>query len=445
MISNQNASFLELKKIISNERKIINEMNSTQKGLEKRDSDERKMVFSQIKSLKNMLKEGNKNILQILERINLPKSLNSISSAIGNSKNPKETKKIPKNNKQIFKKTLKKLFTKKDFESLDFEKESLKELKKKEKKISAKIEKKPSSYVQLANKIFANFSISIAEKGHFKALNKDLEKSGLNILLKSYISIMLFTTFLSIGIGIFIFVFLLFFNVSLSIPFITTINENIGIRFMKTFWVLFTIPLTVFVFMYFYPSLEKKSLEGKINQELPFATINMAAISGSMIDPTKIFSIIISTKEYPSLEKEFVKIVNGINILGYNLVTVLRKGASKSPSKKLSELLNGLATTISSGGELPKFFGERAKTLLFEYKLEREKDIRAAETFMDIYISAVIAAPMILMLLLIIIQISGIGISLSISSITTLMILAVTTINIFFITFLHLRQGKESG
>ena len=171
----------------------------------------------------------------------------------------------------------------------------------------------------------------------------------------------------------------------------------------------------------------------------------MAAVSGSMIDPTKIFSIIISTKEYPALEKEFVKIINGINVLGYNLVTVLRLGASKSPSKKLSELLNGLATTISSGGELPKFFNERAKTLLFEYKLEREKSIKADETFMDIYISVVIAAPMILMLLLIIIQISGIGISISISSITILMVLAVTTINILFLTFLHLRQGRGGG
>ncbi|KKL09841.1 hypothetical protein LCGC14_2561810, partial [marine sediment metagenome] len=78
-------------------------------------------------------------------------------------------------------------------------------------------------------------------------------------------------------------------------------------------------------------------------------------------------------------------------------------------------------------------------------KLEREKNIRADETFMDIYISVVIAAPMILMLLLIIIQISGIGISLSISAITVLMVLAVTTINILFLTFLHIRQGKQSG
>lgn len=434
MIPNQNESFLQLKKIISNQRKAVNEINSVQNDLDKRPG-EKNMAFAQIKSLKNMLKEGNKNLLQTVEKINLSKSLNLVKE---------EIKKISENNKPV-KKALKKLYTEKEFDSLDFEKESLKELKKKERKISAETGKKPSSYVKLSNKIFANFSLSLIEKGRFKALNKDLKQSGMNFLLKSYTSIILFTTALSIIAGIFIFIFLLFFNIGLSFPFITIINESIGARFMKIFWILFTAPIITFLFMYFYPGLEKKSLEGRINQELPFATINMAAVSGSMIDPTKIFSIIISTKEYPALEKEFVKIINGINVLGYNLVTVLRMGASKSPSKKLSELLNGLATTISSGGELPKFFEERAKTLLFEYKLEREKNIRADETFMDIYISVVIAAPMILMLLLIIIQISGIGISLSISAITVLMVLAVTTINILFITFLHIRQGKQSG
>lgn len=444
MIPNKNESFSELKNVISNERKIINEINYFQNSLEKRSHNEKEMVFAQIKSLKNMLKGGNEKILQSLEKINLPKPLGFIK---GNAeKNPEEIPKISGNKKPLTKKSWKSFFDKDEFASLDFEKESLKKLKEKKKELRVKTGgNKPNTYAELANKIFANFSLSLIKKLKFKGLDGDLQKSGMNLLLKSYISIILLTTAISIIAGFSIFIFLLFFNFSFAFPFITIVDGGIGARFIKIFWVLFAIPIAGFSFTYLFPSLEKKSLEGKINQELPFATINMAAISGSMIDPTKIFSIIISTKEYPSLEKEFVKIINGINVLGYNLVTVLRLGASKSPSKKLSELFNGLATTISSGGELPQFFDERAKTLLFEYKLEREKSIRAAETFMDVYISVVIAAPMILMLLLIIIQVSGIGISLSISSITILMILAVTTINILFISFLHLRQSKETG
>ena len=131
------------------------------------------------------------------------------------------------------------------------------------------------------------------------------------------------------------------------------------------------------------------------------------------------------------------------DIFGDNLISVLRKSAYTSPSKKLADLLNGLATTINSGGDLSSFFKERAKNLLFEYRIYQEKDTRSAETFMDIYISVVIAAPMIFMLLMIMIQISGFGVSLSISAITLIMILGVTIINIVFLTFLHLKQSQE--
>ena len=283
----------------------------------------------------------------------------------------------------------------------------------------------------------------LINKGGFKSLSVNLVKANMKFLPKNYVSVIFFTTFLSIIAAIFISVFFLFFNIQSTLPFVTIANEPVLVRLLKVFWVLFIIPIAVLLFMYIFPSLERSSIEGKINRELPFAAINMAAISGSMIDPTKIFSIIVSIKEYPNLEKEFVKIINGVNILGHDLISVLRSNASKSPSKKLAELFNGIATIINTGGDLPKFFDERAKSLLFEYNLEKEKSTRAAETFMDIYISVVIAAPMILMLLLIMMQISGLGISLTTGMITLMLISGVSGINIVFLTFLHLRQSKE--
>jgi flagellar protein FlaJ len=197
--------------------------------------------------------------------------------------------------------------------------------------------------------------------------------------------------------------------------------------------------------MYIYPSMEKKSIEGKINSELPFAMIHMSAISGSMIDPIKVFSIMVTTKEYPNLEKEFNKLLNEINVYGYDLVTALKDLAMDSPSQKLADFFNGLATTITSGGSLFEYFGERAQSLLFDYKLENEKQIKTAETFMDIYISVVIAAPMILMLLLMMMKISGLGISLSTSMISLLVAGGVGMVNVLFLVFLQVKQQSTGG
>ena len=108
----------------------------------------------------------------------------------------------------------------------------------------------------------------------------------------------------------------------------------------------------------------------------------------------------------------------------------------------MSELLSGLATTINSGGDLTRFFETRAETLLFDYKLRREKETKTAETFMDLYISIVIAAPMIFMLLLMIMKISGLGISLPTTVITLMMVSGVAMINVFFLIFLHLKKTE---
>ena len=243
-------------------------------------------------------------------------------------------------------------------------------------------------------------------------------------------------------IGGIIFLFFLFFNLEATMPFLLRATETIDVRFIKVFWILLIIPAGTFGLMYFYPSLEKKSAEGKINVELPFAAIHMAAISGSLINPIKIFEIIINTKEYPAIEREFTKIINNINVYGSDLVSALRNGARNASSKKLSEMLNGLSTTINSGGDLPRFFDERSQTLLFDYKINREKASKAAETFMDIYISVVIAAPMILMLLLMMMKISGLGLGISVSAITLIMVLGVTLINIMFLTFLHIKKEE---
>ena len=243
--------------------------------------------------------------------------------------------------------------------------------------------------------------------------------------------------------GVAITSFFLFFNISAKLPIITFATESIASRFLKVFWILILVPVGTFLAMYFYPSLEKRAVEAKINQELPFATIHMAAISGSMIDPSKIFTIIITTEEYPALSKEFTKLLNQINVYGYDLVGGLRNMAFNSQSRKLADLFNSLATAITSGGDLPDFFDKRANSLLFEHKLEKEKQAKIAETFMDIYISVVIAAPMILMLLLMMLKIGGLGIGLSSGAITITMILGVIVINIFFLTFLHLKHPGE--
>ncbi|MCK5149350.1 type II secretion system F family protein [Candidatus Pacearchaeota archaeon] len=436
-------SWEKLKAGILKEKRTIHELNYMFNYLRNTDDEkEKRLISRQIKDLKNSLKKTSEDISKILKSIGFSKPLilrerKEIKKELPKHKVKKEKIEKLKKNPFLGLKGISKMGLS------ELEKETLKRLKRGEEVLKKKKIPKPSKYVELSNKIFGEFSKSLLKKEFFIKLEKDLIKTNLQFTPSNYLSTIIFTTILSIFAGIFLFGFFLFFNIGADLPIITRVVESISSRILKVFWILFAIPLGTFFIMYFYPSLEKKSAENKIDQELPFAVIQMSAISNSMLEPSKIFDIIISTKEYPYLEREFTKIINEINIYGYDLVTALRSVATNNPSKKLTDLLNSLATTIISGGNLPGFFSKRAETLLFEYRLEKEKYTKTAETFMDIYISVVIAAPMILMLLLMMMKISGLGISLSSGMITLLMILGVSVMNIVFLTFLYLKNPNE--
>jgi Flp pilus assembly protein TadB len=443
MIIKKEDNFKKLKENILNQKKILKEISPLKDDLEKVKSiEERKMILTQKNSLKNSFKKINEDISKTLNKISLNKPLNlQIKKDFKINTKPK----LPEKRKPV-EKIKKPVFSKKkfkDFEISELERITIKRLKKGNKKIVKKKVKKASNYVKVANKFFSGFYPSFSKKDMFRTLKRDLIKANLQFIPASYISVILFTTFLSIIISIFVFLFFMIFNIGPELPILTLSQENILDRLLKTFWIIFVIPIITFLAIYSYPSAEKKSIGSKIDQELPFATIHMSAISGSMVNPGEIFKIIASTKEYPYLEKEFIKIINEMNIYGYDLVTALRNIAFNSPSKRLTDLLNGLATTINSGGNLTEFFDKRSQSLLFEHRLEKEKQTKAAETFMDIYISVVIAAPMILMLLMMMMKISGLGISISTKMIGLIMIVGVTIINAIFLTFLHLKQPSE--
>ncbi len=295
-------------------------------------------------------------------------------------------------------------------------------------------------YLKLANKYFLDYANKLIKKGYFQKISKELRKANIDMLFPAYIAMMFLTTFLSIFVGIFILIFLLIFDLGITFPFINIYKGNYLIRLLQLFWIPIITPPLVALAIYYYPSTEKQTLKKKINQELPFAVIHMSAISGSGIQPSEIFRIIGLSQEYPYLRKEIRKVLNQINLYGYDLVTALINTAGTTSSDKLAELLSGLATTITTGGDLSEFFDKRSETLLAGYRLEREKYIKTAETFMDIYISVVIAAPMILMLLLVILTVGQFDIPFTTSQLTILILSAISILNIGFLAFLHINQ-----
>ncbi len=419
-----------LKQNLEREKSIINELFIFYSQLY---NAEKLYPYEKRKEEKKILEQAISSSFQQLEIINntipeLVSSINAFKKIDGKIEEAKGLVKLGYNfGQEKVLVTIKEQDKKKFMEKLVINRRALSKLgKEKEAGIRFVSFKKAGFYTKLANKFFFNLSISLVEKGKFSKLGSSLRKSNMVYLLPSYLSMAFMSSILAALLGLIIFAATLF---------IGSLNA-----ILIGFLAFILLPILTFFSYYGYPYAEKQSLGSKINQELPFVALHMSAIAGSGIEPSQIFRIVCLEKEYPNTGKEVRKIINQVNVYGYDLVSALKNTARETSSLKFAELLNGIGTTISSGGSLTEFLDKRAETLLFEYKLEREKYAKSAETFMDIYISIVIAAPMILTLLLILMSVGGIGIGISPGMLSMIIILIVSLINIVFLAYLHLSQ-----
>ena len=104
-------------------------------------------------------------------------------------------------------------------------------------------------------------------------------------------------------------------------------------------------------------------------------------------------------------------------------------------------MLSGLATNISGGGELKTYLETKSENFLLDYKLERQKYADLAGTFMDVYISILIAAPLVLMMMFIVMNVAGLGMGgIGITTLLFLSVAGIAVANVVFLVVLNMKQ-----
>ncbi|MCG2719902.1 MAG: type II secretion system F family protein [Nanoarchaeota archaeon] len=288
-----------------------------------------------------------------------------------------------------------------------------------------------TAYGILSNRFFEKTTVSLTKNypEAFTPLIKALKSSGIKILSKTYISMMLFSSLL---------VFIL-------ITLLTAIFFKLPVLLLQILrgFLLGALGTAVFgLIFYFYPSSMASTRERAIKTDLPFAIINMAGVAGSGGKPISIFKTLLTSDEYPGLRDEIKKIVNYVNLFGYDLSTALRAVARRTPSLRFKDLLDGIVNTIESGGDLKDYLQTMANEALSTYRLERQKAVESVSTYSDIYTTVLIAAPLLFFVTLAIIQTMGgeIG-GLSVSTLATVgTYLVIPLLNVGFIIFLSVVQ-----
>ncbi len=145
---------------------------------------------------------------------------------------------------------------------------------------------------------------------------------------------------------------------------------------------------------YAYPFLKIKERRRNIMTNMPFGINHMAAVATSGVPPVSMFELISASREYGEIGIEVKKIVDFINIFGYDLLTAIRTVAATTPSQPFKEFIVGMVSTIETGGDLDSYLRQEAVQAALTYNLERQRYNETVSTYSDIYTGLLIAAPL---------------------------------------------------
>lgn len=301
--------------------------------------------------------------------------------------------------------------------------------KKKVKKIAVEKEKY-NVLKKIAIKLFGRTADKISD--HFTLLRQSLITADAKILFRTYLSLMLFLSLITF---IFTFILTLIFSIYIKLDIIFSV---VGLMIMPSFFASIT-----FFLIYVYPATVSNSRKRDIEANLPFALTHMTAIAESGAPPLTIFKILGQFKEYGEISKEFEKISRNVEIFGLDEITALRESILKCPSSDFKDVLEGMLTTIQTGGSLKSYLIEESGKAMFDYTVRREKYNQLLSTYADIYTALLVASPMIFMVTLAALNILGATFyGMTIEEIMIFGIVTLAVLNAIFLIFLQITQPK---
>ena len=215
---------------------------------------------------------------------------------------------------------------------------------------------------------------------YFDSITLDLKKAGMKISLIEYMSTTIMTSML-----VFVLEFPFIFIITLFIP-----GFSPAMGFIFSFSISIVFAFGIFFFFYVYPSLSASARKKSIDFSLPFATLYMATVSGGKAPPKTMFKILSKFEEYGELNKESREITRNVEIFGMSLNEALRRSADKSPSEDFKELLWGIETTISTGGNLSEYLHGKAKSFIQNYKRMMREYSQRVGVLLEVYVTLIV-------------------------------------------------------
>lgn len=146
-----------------------------------------------------------------------------------------------------------------------------------------------------------------------------------------------------------------------------------------------------------------------IDYKLPYALNFISAMSSANVTPITVFRGLSKQPVYGEVQREANRISRDVEVLGMDLISSLHAGILRSPSLSFQEFLQGIITTITTGGELKPYFIEKTEELIRENRSDQKRFIANLSLLAESYVTIVVAAPLFVIIMLSVLMLISTG------------------------------------
>jgi len=233
----------------------------------------------------------------------------------------------------------------------------------------------------------------------FKDLDVKLRRSGLKVNFKAYVSLTIFATILVCAAALALIPCLLFLVFSLSL--LPAVLFGVGGS-------LFAFAFSILTF-YVYPIYRADTLKRELEDELPFTTGYMAILASAGVSPEKMFNSLANLSVPLAVTPEAKDVIRDVNLFGSDIISALEETSERTPSQRFRETIEGLITTIHSGGNLAAFLREKSKEYMRLKRIGLKKYSDDLSMLSEIYVTLLLTGPLFLVIMLVVMAMLGGG------------------------------------
>jgi flagellar protein FlaJ len=269
----------------------------------------------------------------------------------------------------------------------------------------------------------------------FKDLDQTLQESGLRANFKAYVSLTIVASFviaLPVAAAISLLLLLIF-----NVPPVSAVLFGVGGALCT--WVLSIVGFCL------YPVYCADKHKRELDDELPFTTGYMSILASAGVSTEKIFHSLSTLSEPLAASSEARDIIKHVNLFGLDIISALEKTSNRTPSEKLRDTLEGMISTIHSGGNLGVFLRDKFK---IHMRLKRDSLKKYADSLSilsEIYVALLLTGPLLLVIMLSVMSVlggGGLGIFSSDLLLSLLTYIAIPVCAIIFLVILDSTSPK---